>query len=92
LNVSETPIVLTEHARWQAQRRGLQESTILQVATAPEQVVQIGPHSEIRQSRFNDPTVGKPYLVRVVVATGTETLKVITVYRTSKINKYWRTT
>ena len=32
---------------------------------------------------------GKPYLVRVMV--NEKTAKVVTAYRTSKINKYWKT-
>ncbi len=33
---------------------------------------------------------GKSYLVRVIVNNTIEPAVVVTVYRTSKINKYWR--
>jgi uncharacterized protein DUF4258 len=83
-------IVLSEHARWQARRRGLDEATILTVARSPEQVFPVRPGREIRQSRVTLPPEGREYLVRVVIdsAPGEET--VVTVYRTSKIEKYWR--
>ena len=50
------------------------------------------PGREVRQSRVPFPPADTVYLVRVFVdvAAGTET--VVTVYRTSKIDKYWRTT
>lgn len=34
----------------------------------------------------------KPYLVRVMVNETAKPPKVVTVYRTSKINKYWKAT
>jgi hypothetical protein len=34
----------------------------------------------------------KPYLVRVMVNETVLPMKVVTVYRTSKINKYWKAT
>ena len=34
----------------------------------------------------------KPYLVRVMVNETVTPAKVVTVYRTSKINKYWKAT
>lgn len=34
--------------------------------------------------------LGKDYLVRVIVNDTIDPAKVITVYRTSKISKYWR--
>ena len=43
------------------------------------------------QSRLSVPPAGKLYLVRVVVDTGLQADVVATVYRTSKTEKYWRT-
>ena len=89
--MSEKPLVLSEHACWRAERRGIDEATVLEVAAAPEQVVPVRPGREIRQSRREDPVLGKRYLVRVVVDTRTDVDRVITVYRSSKLDKYWRT-
>ena len=82
-------IKISEHASEQSLRRGLSDTTVLEVARAPEQRVVIRPGREIRQSRMAMPAGGKLYLVRVVVDTGTQTETVVTAYRTSRIDKYW---
>jgi hypothetical protein len=83
-------VVVTQHAVDEARRRGISASTMLEVATTPEQRVQVRADRDIRQSRVIDPVSGKLQLVRVVVdrRDGEET--VVTVYRTSKLRKYWR--
>jgi hypothetical protein len=85
------PVVLSAHARWRAERRALDEAAVIQVATAPAQVVPMWPGREIRQARCGDPKTGREYVVRVVVDTGGESDTVVTVYRSSKLDKYWRT-
>lgn len=82
-------IALSKHAQEQAARRGLSEEIVLAVAREPEQrlVVRLG--REIRQSRVEMPTGGTLYLVRVVVDAGPSAETVVTVYRTTKIEKYW---
>jgi len=82
-------IKVSEHASEQASRRGLSEATVLEVARTPEQRVAIRPGREIRQSRITLPAGGRLYLVRVVVDTGPREDTVVTVYRTSRIDKYW---
>lgn len=83
-------VILTDHAMAEARRRGISEETVLQVATTPEQRVATRPDREVRQSRVIDQASGKLQLVRVVVDSGNEGDTVVTVYRTSKIRKYWR--
>jgi hypothetical protein len=83
-------LVLSAHARWRAERRGIDETTVLEVAAAPEQVLPVRPGREIRQSRRDDPARGRQFVVRVVVETGAEADTVVTVYRSSKVDKYWR--
>lgn len=82
-------VSLTEHARSEAQRRGISEETVLQIARAPEQRVAASSGREIRQSRVRDPVSGKLHLVRVVVESGPDEDTIVTVYRSSKIRKYW---
>ena len=83
---------LSKHAREQAGRRGLSEEIVLDVARAPEQRLIIRPGRELRQSRVEMPAGGPLYLVRVVVDVGPSEETVVTVYRTSKIEKYWSKT
>lgn len=80
---------ISPHALGQAARRGVDEATLDRITGEPEQVIVVRPGREVRQSRIAG-AEGKSYLVRVFVdiAPGRET--VVTVYRTSKIAKYWR--
>jgi hypothetical protein len=84
-------LVVSDHARVEIARRGLDETTVRAVAEAPEQVERIRTGREVRQSRVPFPPDGPLYLVRVFVdvAAGSET--VVTAYRTRKFSKYWRT-
>lgn len=82
-------IVLSEHARTQAARRGVSEDIVLGVARSPEQRLEARPGREVRQSRIGVAESGTLYLVRVVVDPGQDGDTVVTVYRTSKIDKYW---
>jgi len=52
--------------------------------------VAVRPEREIRQSRVTDLASGKLQLIRVVVDRGKDGDTVVTVYRTSKVRKYWR--
>lgn len=83
-------VVLSDHARWEAGRRELTEDMILNVATEPEQTETVRPGREVRQSRVVFPPDSKTYLVRAVVDLGDDEDLIVTVYRTSKISKYWR--
>jgi hypothetical protein len=61
---------------------------VLSVAASPEQRVLVRPGREVRQSRVE--IDGKSYLVRVFVDLEEDRDVVVTVYRTSKVQKYWR--
>ena len=82
-------VTFTEHARSEARRRGISEETALEVARAPEQRIAGRSGREIRQSRVLDPASGKLQLVRVVIENGQGGDTIVTVYRSSKIRKYW---
>jgi hypothetical protein len=78
-------LVLTDHFRLH------DDATVLAVAQAPEQVLPIRPGREVRQARVSLPPTGGVHLVRVVVDMGPQADMIVTVYRTSKIDTYWRT-
>jgi hypothetical protein len=82
-------IRLTEHARAEALRRGISEELVLQVARTPEQRIAARSGREIRQSRVLDAASGKLQLVRVVVEVSAGEESIVTVYRSTKIGKYW---
>ncbi len=81
---------ISAHAFEQAARRGVDEATLRQVAERPEQVVEVRPGREVRQSRIPGQEEGESYLVRVFVDIVGDQETVVTVYKTSKIGKYWR--
>ena len=43
-------VLLSEHARRQAARRGIPGSTVMDIAVAPEQVIAVRLGSEVRQA------------------------------------------
>ena len=62
----------------------------MQVTREPDQVVPARNGLECRQSRFLDKSTGKEYLLRVIVNPERTPNVVVTVYKTSKVDKYWR--
>jgi Domain of unknown function (DUF4258) len=80
--------VLTPHASCELQRRGIDETMIRQVLAEPEQRIAVRPGREVVQSVFE--LAGVRYLVRVFVDVDRSPAEVVTAYRTSKIDNYWR--
>ncbi|MFQ3681139.1 DUF4258 domain-containing protein [Roseiflexus sp.] len=80
---------ITEHARNEMVRRQISESEVASVLSAPEQVEMVNEGRAVYQSRFQigDP----PKTFRVFVDVDRTPPVVVTVYRTSKVSKYWRT-
>jgi hypothetical protein len=83
-------ITYSAHALQEAEARDIPIHLIEMVATSPQQILREFEESDIAvyQSLYEFDN-GKTYLLRVFVAQR-ETLHVVTVYRTSKIGKYWR--
>jgi hypothetical protein len=81
---------LTDHARLEIKRRGIIESQVAQVLAAPEQVQALRSGRAVYQSRIEFIELSKVYLLRVFVDFDRKPPEVVTVYRTSKIEKYWR--
>jgi len=81
---------LTEHAKEQMARRQISQDDVAKVLAAPEQIEAVRKGRNVYQSRIK---AGKPpqrYLLRVFINVDREPAEVVTVYRTSKIEKYWR--
>jgi hypothetical protein len=83
------PVRFSDHARLEVVRRDIPYDVVEQVLSSPEQVVPEHGGLMARQSRVE--LEGKRYLVRAVVAEQPDAVVVVTVYRTSRIGKYWRT-
>ena len=80
---------LSEHALFQMKRRGVGEDVVRAILLSPEQRIQIRPGRVVFQSRVSMGEDAKEYLVRVFVDVDCDPAEVVTVYRTSKIDKYW---
>jgi hypothetical protein len=85
-----TQFALTEHALFEMKRREINDDEIALTLAEPGQTEIVRPERAIYQRVFQlgDPPV--PYLLRVVVDIDRRPPDVVTVYRTSKIAKYWR--
>jgi hypothetical protein len=80
---------LSRHARQEMGRRRIPAAVVKAVLDRPEQVVEAPGGFRAYQSKFAFGR-GKMYLVRAIVAEEAEPPVVVTVYRTSKVEKYWR--
>ncbi len=77
---------ITDHAREEAERRGIPLDILGRVMESPGQIVHA--HSDRKAYQSKVEIDGKLYVVRAIVEMS-EPLTVVTVYRTSKIEKYW---
>lgn len=83
------PFVLSRHASGELVRRGISREELDLVLSEPQQIVEGYGSLVVYQSRFE--TGGKTYLLRAVVNEFVTPAVVVTIYRTSKVFKYWRT-
>ena len=82
--------VLTEHARNEIARRELSEQLVHEVLATPGQCFEVRPGRLVYQSIVDMPDGGVRSLVRVFVDVDREPPEIVTVYRTSRIDRYWR--
>ena len=81
--------VLSRHAREEMARRGIPQALLDQVLNNPQQVVPEYGGRKAYQSQL-DFGGGRIFLLRAIVVDTIDPAVVVTVYRTSKISKYWR--
>lgn len=84
-------IVITNHAKFEAQRRQVDLELVSDTARNPQQKVPSQKNRIICQRKYYDKIGGKEMLLRVITEQSGTMIKVISVYRTSKVDKYWRT-
>lgn len=80
---------LSYHAKQELERRGISQAMVELILERPQQIVEEEEGIKVFQSQI-DFGGGKMFLLRVFVAEEGDSSKVVTVYRTSKIRKYWR--
>ena len=82
---------LSVHVKEEMTRRGIPLGLLESVLESPQQVVPTKEGKKAYQSQI-DFGSGKMYLLRAIVLDDVEPPLVVTAYRTSKIQKYWRQT
>lgn len=85
-----TDYVITPHAAFEMERRGLSEQIVRSVLSAPEQRLEVRRGRVVLQSRVSLGEPARIYLIRVIVDIHRQPAEVVTAYRTSRISKYWR--
>jgi len=82
--------VFTDHALIEMARRKISEEDVKDVLANPEQTEMVRHGRAIYQARRTMDNPPKTCLLRVFVDIDIKPPYVVTVYRTSKIEKYWR--
>jgi len=78
---------ITKHAQDEKERREIPEDILLNCLNHPQQVIMTRDERVVYQSTFQEN--GKDYLLRIVVDDIANPKRVITMYKTKKIEKYW---
>ena len=81
--------IVSKHAQKEMNRREIILETVSRIMENPDQIVEEYGGKKAYQSII-DYGFDSKYLVRVIVNDSVIPMVVVTVYRTSKINKYWR--
>lgn len=82
-------VIIESHASFEAERRGISEEFIKSAVGNPQQKLPSKKGRVIVQNKYYDEVEKKQMLVRIIGIETSEKFNVITVYKTSKINKYW---
>jgi hypothetical protein len=80
----------TEHALIEMARREISQEQVRNVLANPGQMEMVREGRAIYQARYEMGEPPKTYILRVFVDVDRKPPHVVTVYRTSKIEKYWR--
>lgn len=80
---------LTRHAEEELELRSVPRHLLAQVLDSPQQIVPSQLGRKAYQSKL-DFGGGRMFLLRAIVDDRIDPALVVTVYRTSKIDKYWR--
>jgi len=80
----------TDHALREMSRRGIPKETVYEIIETHEQEYEVRKGRKVYQARRREGEPPRFYLYRVFIDVDRRPVEVVTVYRTSKIDKYWR--
>lgn len=81
---------VSDHALGEMSRRQISVEQVAEVLSSPEQIEQVREGRALYQSRIEMGEPSRVYFFRVFVNIDRYPPEVVTVYRTSKVGKYWR--
>lgn len=82
-------VLLLKHLKSQAKEREINADLIKETLVNPEQIVPDKKGLKVAQKKYADKN-GKEFLIRIIFREEKDLRVGVTVYRTSKIKKYWR--
>jgi Domain of unknown function (DUF4258) len=82
--------VFTDHALSEMARRGISEDQVTTVLAKPGQSEPVRKGRTVYQSKISFGEPPKEYILRIFVDTDRDPPQVVTAYKTSKFEKYWR--
>jgi hypothetical protein len=82
--------VFTEHALMEMERREISQEQVRNVLANPGQLEILRAERAVYQTKYDTGNPSKTYVLRVFVDVDRKPPAIVTVYRTSKIEKYWR--
>ncbi len=80
---------ITDHAQVSIRERQISQDWVLSLAEKPQQIVAGFGNRKIIQGRFRDSN-NKEWLLRLVIESNQADTMVITAYKTSQVQRYWR--
>ncbi len=81
---------LTKHAEMEMERRNISREDVKKVLAAAEQMEMVREGRVVYQIKVKTDESLKTYILRVFIDIDYKPPRVVTVYRTSKLDKYWR--
>lgn len=78
------------HALFEMSRRSISDRQVEEVVRKPQQELRSSKGRVILQNKYYDKIVEKEMILRVIGNRGSDSFKVVTVYKTSKVEKYWK--
>lgn len=81
--------IIKDHALFQMGRRGVTEEEVRDVLKEPGQMQEVRPGRWVYQVRHYVGDPPREFVLRVLVDLDRQPPEVVTVYRSSKVDKYW---
>ncbi len=82
--------IFTEHALAEMARRKISEEEVRNALAIPDQMEMVRAGRVVYQTKLYMSEFAKTYILRVFLDIDRNPPQVVTVYRTSKVEKYWR--